>query len=75
MREPDQKGGDEHMARTVLPGKPYPLGATWDGHGVNFAVFSEAATRVELVLFDQAAPAAAREAIPLPRPNVGDVAR
>lgn len=36
----------------VLPGSPYPLGATWDGSGVNFALFSEHATRVELCLFD-----------------------
>ena len=41
------------MSRSrVLPGRPYPLGATWDGHGVNFALFSENATRVELCLFD-----------------------
>ena len=36
----------------LWPGKPYPLGATWDGEGVNFAVFSENATAVELCLFD-----------------------
>ena len=36
----------------VWPGQPYPLGATWDGSGVNFAVFSEHATRVELCLFE-----------------------
>jgi glycogen operon protein len=36
----------------VRPGVPYPLGATWDGLGVNFALFSEHATRVELCLFD-----------------------
>ncbi len=36
----------------VWPGRPYPRGATWDGTGVNFAVFSEHATRVELCLFD-----------------------
>ena len=36
----------------VWPGKPYPLGATWDGEGVNFALFSENATAVELCLFD-----------------------
>ena len=35
-----------------MPGKPYPLGATWDGLGVNFAIFSENATKVELCLFD-----------------------
>jgi glycogen operon protein len=33
------------------PGRPYPLGATWDGRGVNFALFSENGTRVELCLF------------------------
>jgi isoamylase len=34
------------------PGRPYPLGATWDGGGVNFALFSEHATRVDLCLFE-----------------------
>ena len=38
----------------VWPGQPYPLGATWDGSGVNFALFSENATAVELCLFDKA---------------------
>ena len=33
-------------------GNPYPLGATWDGAGVNFAVFSAHAERMELCLFD-----------------------
>ena len=37
----------------VWPGHPYPLGATWDGKGVNFALFSEQATNVELCLFDE----------------------
>jgi glycogen operon protein len=36
----------------VWPGDPYPLGATWDGAGTNFAVFSENASGVELCLFD-----------------------
>jgi isoamylase len=36
----------------IWPGKPYPLGATYDGSGVNFAVFSEVAERVELCLID-----------------------
>ncbi|MFA7431752.1 MAG: glycogen debranching protein GlgX [Rhodospirillaceae bacterium] len=36
----------------ILEGKPHPLGATWDGLGVNFALFSAHATRVELCLFD-----------------------
>jgi isoamylase len=39
---------------TVWPGSPYPLGATWDGEGVNFALFSEHAEQVELCLFDDA---------------------
>src|SRR6266571_5083215 len=38
----------------VWPGNSYPLGATWDGKGVNFALFSEHAIRVELCLFDTA---------------------
>ena len=40
-----------HMLK-MLPGKPYPLGATWDGLGVNFALYSAHATRVDLVFFD-----------------------
>jgi glycogen operon protein len=36
----------------VRDGQPYPLGATWDGVGVNFALFSAHATKVELCLFD-----------------------
>ena len=43
----------------VWPGRPYPLGATWDGAGVNFALFSEHASKVELCLFDT--PEATRE--------------
>ena len=38
---------------TVREGLPFPLGATWDGKGVNFAVFSAHATRVEVCLFDE----------------------
>nr|WP_210422172.1 glycogen debranching protein GlgX [Microvirga ossetica] len=43
------------MRRTsrVREGLPYPLGATWDGLGVNFAIFSANATKVELCLFDE----------------------
>jgi isoamylase len=39
----------------VLPGSPHPLGATYDGRGVNFALYSETATKVELCLFDEQA--------------------
>ncbi len=45
----------------VWPGKPYPLGATWDGAGVNFSLFSENATGVDLCLFD--APNGERESV------------
>ena len=38
--------------RAVWRGRPYPLGATWDGAGVNFALFSKHAERVELCLLD-----------------------
>jgi isoamylase len=40
------------MRTTVYPGSPFPLGATWNGEGVNFAVYSENATAVDLCLFD-----------------------
>src|SRR5690606_4259756 len=52
------KAGLHHPAPQVLQrsrdaeGQPYPLGATWDGLGVNFALFSAHATCVELCLFD-----------------------
>src|SRR5512147_1738584 len=36
----------------VWPGQAYPLGASWDGEGVNFALFSEHAEKVELCLFE-----------------------
>lgn len=39
--------------RKTYPGKPYPLGATWDGEGVNFVLYSDNATGVELCLFDR----------------------
>ncbi len=40
------------MARLALPGRPFPQGATWDGAGVNFALYSENATQVDLCLYD-----------------------
>jgi glycogen operon protein len=48
----------------VWPGRPYPLGATWDGAGVNFALFSENATKVELCLFDN--PGATQPGVTIP---------
>jgi isoamylase len=47
-------------------GQPYPLGATWDGLGVNFAVFSEHATAVSVCLFDAPGSRAESARIPLP---------
>ncbi|MEX0715580.1 MAG: glycogen debranching protein GlgX [Planctomycetaceae bacterium] len=58
-------------ATRLLPGKAYPLGATWDGRGTNFAIFSENATRVELCLFDS--PLAEREAHRIPLPEQTDL--
>ncbi len=49
----------------TLPGNRYPLGATWDGSGVNFALFSEHATSVELCLFDGPAGHVERARIPI----------
>ena len=43
---------DEQLYTQMRPGKPFPLGAIWDGLGVNFALYSEHAEKVELVLFD-----------------------
>jgi isoamylase len=46
-------GSPQILARSrIREGQPFPLGATWDGLGVNFALFSANATRVELCLFD-----------------------
>jgi len=49
----------------IYPGSPYPLGATWDGLGVNFALFSERATGVDLCLFDTTADTAESVRLPL----------
>src|ERR1019366_6176379 len=50
----------------IWPGRPYPLGATWDGAGVNFTLFSEYATKVELCLFENAEDEHETERITLP---------
>src|SRR5262245_22574410 len=47
------------------PGRPYPLGATWDGAGVNFALFSDHGTGVVLCLFDPADPGRETHRIPV----------
>src|SRR5579863_3991282 len=48
MMRPDQAPGE-----AIENGRPYPLGATYDGVGTNFSLFSEVAERVELCLFDE----------------------
>ena len=53
----------------IWPGQPYPLGATWDGKGVNFALFSSHAEKVELCLFDASG---AREIDRVPLPEYTD---
>ncbi|HXA21852.1 MAG TPA: glycogen debranching protein GlgX [Acetobacteraceae bacterium] len=42
----------QQLPDALLPGQPYPLGATWDGLGINFAVFSANAERIDLCLFE-----------------------
>jgi isoamylase len=49
----------------VRPGVPYPLGATFDGRGVNFALYSEGATAVELCLFDAGEPSRQTQSVRL----------
>lgn len=48
----EKKQASDPVGARVWPGKPFPMGATWDGLGVNFTLFSAHARRVELVLFD-----------------------
>jgi len=50
----DQRDPQPPTQTRVWPGSAYPLGATYDGTGTNFALFSEVAHRVELCLFDEA---------------------
>lgn len=45
---------DRLNTTTLQPGHPWPMGATWDGHGINFAVFSVHAQAMDLCLFDAA---------------------
>src|SRR5688500_7477056 len=50
----------------IHTGHPFPLGATWDGIGVNFSVYSENATAVELCLFDQPYEATETQRVKMP---------
>ncbi len=53
------------MSITVYPGHPYPLGATWDGNGVNFAIYADNATKVELCLFNNKSSKKSRQKLSL----------
>lgn len=55
----------------IWPGRPYPLGATWDGSGTNFALYSENAAKVELCLFD--APDSTQESARIALPDSTDM--
>jgi len=55
---------DVRIEAAVREGSPYPRGATWDGRGVNFALFSANATKVEVCLFDSDGAESARIALP-----------
>jgi isoamylase len=57
------------MSRKILPGSPSPQGATYDGNGTNFAIYSEHATRVEVCLFNRSDPTVEKERIVLPEVN------
>ena len=50
---PESVNGVQRLNIETWPGRPYPLGATFDGTGVNFALFSEVASKVELCLIDE----------------------
>jgi isoamylase len=54
------------MRYEILPGRPSPRGATWDGSGVNFSLFSADATRVDLCLFEPDDPAVEVSRLVLP---------
>ncbi len=54
------------MARKIFTGRPFPLGATWEGDGTNFAIYTENAEKVELCLFDEAMGEAETERIDMP---------
>lgn len=48
----NERVNNDMKLSTIWPGNPHPLGTHWDGQGVNFAMFSEHAEKVELRLFD-----------------------
>jgi glycogen operon protein len=65
----DQLLSEHLLTDRLFAGKPWPIGAHWDGLGVNFAVFSANASRIELCLFD---PSGRRELGRFPLPECTD---
>lgn len=61
----DEKTGDIMTEVEVTAGRPFPLGATWTGHAVNFAIWSSNATAVTLCLFDEAGHGLSERQIPV----------
>jgi glycogen operon protein len=60
------------MTVKTSPGQPYPLGVTWTGEGVNFAIFAEHANAVELCLFENLEAAHEKSRVPM-REQTGQV--
>ena len=63
--------GGADRVRESWPGRPFPLGATWDGGGTNFSLFSEHAEWIELCLFDEDGEETPRRDDPAPRATTG----
>lgn len=71
VRPQEQRTGVPASQRRVWPGKPYPLGSNWDGRGVNFALYADHATKVELCLFASSEAEREMERIPMPEQTDG----
>jgi glycogen operon protein len=66
LEPPKREHARTSRSLRIWPGRPYPLGGTWDGVGVNFAIYAEHATKVELCLFDSIEDDHESHRIPLP---------
>ena len=70
VRSQEMRTGTSSSVRRVWPGNAYPLGATWDGMGVNFSIYAQNATKIELCLFDSVD--AKKESVRIPLPERTD---
>ncbi len=66
VRTQEMRTGTASSVRRVWPGGAYPLGATWDGMGVNFSIYAQHATKIELCLFNSVDDEKESVRIPLP---------